>query len=58
MLLDVPARLLYRHGVNLYGPMRLVCTTYRCIVRIAAVIGALLVIRLLINSGALRALIE
>ncbi len=58
MLLDYPARWLYGHGVNLYGAMRLVCTSYRCIIRIATGVAALALVKLLIEAGALRALTE
>ena len=58
MLLDLPARVLYGRGINLYVSMRLLCTTYRCIVRIATGVGALLLVKLLMESAALHALME
>jgi hypothetical protein len=58
VLLDLPARFLYSRGINLYISMRLLCTTYRCIVRIATGVGGLLLVKLLIDSAALHTLIE
>jgi hypothetical protein len=58
MLLDPPARVLYGRGVNLYVWMRLVSTPYCCIVRLATGVCALLLVKLLIDAGALHALVE
>jgi len=47
MLLDRPGRSLYRHGVNLYGAMRILCTDYRywvcgVVILLAALAGRLI----------------
>lgn len=41
MLLDPPARFLYRHGSNLYGPMRVFATNYCFLCRIGVGFAAL-----------------
>lgn len=58
MLLDFPARFLYSRGVNLYGSMRVLCTSYGGIIRVATAVGGLLLVKFLIDSGALRAVTE
>ncbi len=55
MLLDRPGRFLYRHGVNLYGVMRILCTDYRYFVAVGVVLVAALIIRLILtNTGVLN----
>ena len=56
MLLNLPAYLLYRRGVNLYGPMRVLCTNYRCLMRLAVFLGAATATTLLIQTGVLQVL--
>ena len=41
MLLDLPARLLYRHGRDLYMPMRVFATPYSLICHVAIALAAL-----------------
>jgi hypothetical protein len=43
MLLDRPGRFLYRHGVNLYSAMRVLCTDYRYIVCTGVALVAILI---------------
>jgi ABC-type multidrug transport system permease subunit len=51
MLFDRPARFLYRHGENLYVPMRMFATPYSQFVRIVIGILWLLVIARLLSDG-------
>jgi hypothetical protein len=57
MLFDGPARILYRHGRNLYAPMRMLATPYVNILHVAIAIIVLLVVgRLLWDGGLMTAL--
>jgi hypothetical protein len=50
MLLDPPARFLYRHHRNLYQPMHLLSCHYCCIVRVGVVLTAAWLARLILTS--------
>jgi hypothetical protein len=57
MLLDVPARLLYRHHHDLYLPMRTFATEYRWLLRAGVVLAAAAFACLVLTqSGILAAL--
>jgi hypothetical protein len=53
MFLDLPAEWLYRHGVNLYVAMRVFCTDYRYLVRIAVFATVAAATLLLMRAGLL-----
>jgi hypothetical protein len=54
MLLDLPARFLYRHGRDLYMPMRVCATRYSLICHVAVALAALwLVYYALLGHGLL-----
>jgi hypothetical protein len=50
MLLDPPARFLYRHHRNLYQPMRLFACGYCCLLRIGVVLAAAWLGRMILTS--------
>lgn len=56
MLLDQPARFLYRHQFDMYGAMRVLCTRYRCVMCAGVLVMAGALTLALVQPGVFAAI--